>query len=215
MSEQITLQELVTQIIEDIGLDPQNPSMLPDPAAINYYVFENDRKLFLEQDVECQAMEIARLILRWNLEDRDIPVEQRKPITLYVMSGGGSLYYMWTLVDIMLASKTPIITVNLGLAASAASLIFLAGSQRLMLQNSVVVIHQGSTELSGDANKILDTVDNYKTELERMKAYILSRTTIPVRLFNKKNKDDWYIDPKTCMEYGICHTLVESIDQII
>lgn len=215
MSEQITLQELVTQIIEDIGLDPQQPSCLPDPAAVNYYAFEKDRKLFLEQDVGYPVMEMIRLILRWNLEDAQTPVEERKPITIYIMSDGGSLAYMWSLVDVMLASKTPIITVNLGIAASAAALIFLAGSKRYMMQKAVTVIHQGSTEVSGDANKILDAVDNYKAELDKMKTYILSRSGIPLKMFNKKNKDDWYIDAQTCLEYNVCNTIVETLDQIM
>ena len=215
MNEQITLQDLVLQIMEEIGLDPQKASALPDPDMVNYYVFEKERKLFLETEVECSVMEIVKLILRWNLEDQGKPVTERKPITLYIMSGGGSLFYMWTLIDVMLASKTPVTTVNLGLAASAASLIFLAGSKRLMLKNAIVVIHQGSNEISGDASKILDTVDNYKAELEKMRAYILERTNIPVRLFNKKNKDDWYIDAKTCLEHGVCDTIVDNIDQIM
>lgn len=215
MSEQITLQELVTQIVEDIGLDAQNTSVLPEPSMINYYAFETDRKIFLETDVECSAMEIAKLILRWNMEDRGKPREQRKPITLYIMSGGGVLFYMWSLIDVMLASQTPITTVNLGLAGSAAAIVFLAGSKRIMMQNAVTVIHQGSSEMSGDANKILDAVDNYKIELEKMRSFILSRTSIQPRLFNKKNKDDWYIDAKACLEYGVCDTIVESLDQII
>lgn len=32
---------------------------------------------------------------------------------------------------------------------------------------------------------------------------------------NKKRNDDWYIDAKTCLEYGVCHKVVQSLDEIM
>ena len=214
MSELNPIHEAVRQIVESLEIELPD-SVFPDPSMVNYYAFEKDRKLFLEQDIGYPVMEIIRLILRWNLEDKDLPVEQRKPITLYIMSDGGSLAYMWSLLDVMLASKTPITTVNLGVAASAAALIFIAGSKRFMMPTATTVIHQGSAAVSGDASKLMDAVDNYKLEIDKMRTFILENTNIPVRVFNKKNKDDWYIDAKTCLEYGVCNHIVESLDQIM
>jgi ATP-dependent Clp protease protease subunit len=122
---------------------------------------------------------------------------------------------MWAMLDAMLTSVTPIITVNLGVAASAASLIFLAGSKRYMMPTANVIIHEGSTELAGDANKVMDAIKNYDSELAKMKAFILSRSQIPPRVMKQKRKDDWYIDAKTCLEYGVCHKVVESLDEIM
>ena len=187
----------------------------PDPSTINYYVFETDRKLFLETDVGYPIMEMIKLIMRWNQEDKDVPVEQRKPIIIYIMSDGGSLAYMWSMIDAMIASKTPIYTVNLGIAASAAALIFLAGSKRYMMPTAMTIIHEGSVEMAGDANKVFDAANNYSEEIKKMRDYILKRTSIPTRLMNKKQKDDWYIDAKTCMEHGVCHHVVESLDEIV
>lgn len=214
MSQTNPLYDAVRQVVENICFELPDQT-LPDPSTINYYIFEQDRKLFLDQEIGYPIMEMIKLIMRWNMEDKDKPIEQRTPITIYIMSEGGSLVYMWSMLDAMLASKTPIVTVNLGLAASAASLIFMAGSKRYMLSKAVTVIHQGSGEIAGDANKIMDAVDNYKIELDKMKAFILSRTQINPKLFNKKNKDDWYIDAETCVEYGVCDKVVETLDEII
>lgn len=204
----------VEEALENVQLNLPDTT-LPDPSSINYYVMETNRKLFLETEVGYPVMEMIKLILRWNMEDKDIPVEQRKPITLYVMSDGGSLYYMWSLIDVMLASKTPIITVNIGIAASAAALIYLAGSKRYMMPTSFLVIHEGSTEMSGDASKVLDAASNYDKELKRMREYILSRTKIPPKIMNKKRKDDWYIDAEFCLENEVCHNVVQTLDDII
>ena len=206
--------DAVRQIME--GMELQLPdTSLPDPTMLNYYAFANERKLFLEEDVGFPIMEMIKMIMRWNQMDKDVPVDQRKPIIIYIMSDGGYMCYMWAMLDAMLTSKTPIITVNLGVAASAASLIFLAGSKRYMMPTANVIIHEGSTELAGDANKVMDAIKNYNIELAKMKAFILSRTNITPRVMKNKSKDDWYIDAKTCLEYGVCHKVVESLDEIM
>ena len=148
---------------------------LPDPDEISYYALEKKRKLYLDFDICEDVMTIHRMILRWNIEDEDIPVEQRKPIWLYVQSPGGSLYYMWTLIDAILLSKTPVYTVNLGLCASAASLIFIAGHKRFMTPNAKVLIHEGRAEMSGDAVKIMDATESYKKDLKTMKEFSPTR----------------------------------------
>ena len=206
--------DAVRQMVENMQLElPDNT--LPDPALLSYYAFLNERKLFLEEEVGFPIMEMIKLIMRWNQEDKNIPVEQRKPITIFIMSDGGYMSFMWAMLDAMLTSKTPIITVNLGVAASAASLIYLAGSKRLMMPTATIIIHEGSTEVAGDANKVMDATRNYNKELAKMKEFILARTSIPPRVLNKKAKDDWYIDAATCLEYGLCHKVVESLDEIM
>lgn len=206
--------DAVRQVVE--GMEIEIPdTTLPDPAMLNYYTFAKDRKLFLEEDVGFPIMEMIKMIVRWNKEDKDVPIEQRKPITIYIMSDGGYLTYMWAMLDVMLTSETPIKTVNLGMAASAAALIFLAGSTRLMMPSSTVVIHEGSTEVAGDASKVMDAMKNYDQEINKMKAFILSRSAIPPKVMKQRRKDDWYIDAKTCLEYGVCHKIVESLDEIM
>ena len=96
-------------------------------------------------------MAIVRMILRWNMEDAGTPPESRKPIWLYIESIGGNAIYMWTLIDAIFASVTPVYTVNMGLAASAAGLIFMAGSKRFMMPRAKVMIHEGSASFEGDA----------------------------------------------------------------
>lgn len=214
MNERNPLLEAIEQVVSNMELQLPD-AVLPSPEMVSYYIFENDRKIFLETNVCSVVMEIEKLILRWNMQDKNIPIEQRKPITLYIMSDGGSLDYMWSLIDVMLASSTPIHTVNLGVAASAASLIFMAGSKRLMMPTATVIIHEGSAEMAGDANKLLDAANNYKEEIKKMHNYILAQTNIPAAILNKRKKDDWYIDSELCKEYNVCTDIISSIDEII
>lgn len=188
---------------------------LPDPDTISYYVLEKDRKIYLDFDVDRCVLTIQRMILRWNMEDRGKPVEDRKPIHLYVMSYGGDLDCMWMLVDAIESSVTPVYTVNIGVAGSAASLIFLAGHKRFMTKRGRIIIHEGSAHLAGDAVKVMDASDSYRKQLKQMKDYILSRTSITPQQLNKKRSNDWELDSAYCIEHGVCHAIVGSVEEII
>lgn len=206
----------MSEFIENELVELEIPDpRLPDPDNLSYYVLEKERKVYLEIGICPEVLAIQRLILRWNMEDKDKPVEERKPIRVYIMSYGGDLDYMWTIVDTILLSKTPVITINMGVAASAASLIFIAGHRRMMLPNSKVIIHEGSAQMAGDAVKVMDATDSYRKELKRMKDFILEHTRIPASTLNRRKNNDWTIDSTYCLANGVCDEIVQSLDDIL
>ncbi len=206
----------MSEFIENELFELQLPDdKLPDPDNVSYYVLEKERKIYLETGICPEVLKIQRMILRWNKEDQDIPVEERVPIRLYIMSYGGDLDYMWSLVDTIMLSKTPIITINMGVAASAAALIFVAGHRRQMLPNSKVIIHEGSAQMAGDAVKVVDATESYKKELKRMKEFILSQTGIPAATLNRRKNNDWTIDSVYCLANHVCDEVVQSLDDIL
>lgn len=190
---------------------------LPLPDEISYYNLEKNRILYLDFNVGIDCMSIERMILRWNLEDAldGVPLDKRRPIRLLIHNYGGDLDYMWGLIDMIETSSTPIYTYDVGRAASAASLIFMAGHKRFMLPHSTVLIHEGSASMSGDATKVLDATDSYRKELKKMKDYIQARTRIPSKLLNKKRNNDWEIDAEFCLQNGVCDQVVHSLSEVI
>ena len=176
---------------------------------------EKQRKLYLDFEICDDVLSYHRMILRWNMEDKGVPKELRDPIWIYIQSPGGDLYAMWSLVDAILLSETPVYTVNIGYCASAASLIYLAGEKRFMTPRAKLLIHEGSAALSGDATKLLDASDSYKKELKAMKDFILERTNIPKTQLMKKRANDWELDAAYCLENGVCHTVISSLSEIL
>jgi len=160
-------------------------------------------------------MALQRLILRWNMEDAGKPPAERKPIWLYIMSYGGDMDYMWSTIDMILTSSTPVYTVNVGVAASAASLIFLAGHKRFMLPRSKLIVHEGSAQLAGDAIKVMDQSESYRKQLKQMKEFILAHTAIPRSQLMKKRSNDWEIDADFCLANQACDVIISSLDEII
>lgn len=188
---------------------------LPDPEMVTWYRLSKDRKIWIDLNVDATIVEYERLILLWNMEDKGVPVENRKPIWIYLMNYGGSLDMCYSFIDTIMLSQTPVYTVNMGQCASAAGLIFMAGKKRFMMPNAVVMIHEGSGQLMGDAGKIMDQADSYKEQLKHMKDYIMSRTEIPLKLLNKKRSNDWEIQAKECLEMKVCDKIIESLDDVI
>lgn len=209
MLETPAIPEAVKMIIRQA--DPG----LPIPDLVSYYVLENDRKLYLDSEVDNSVLNIQRMILRWNMEDAGKPAAERKPIRLYIFSPGGDVDMMWSIVDIIEASETPVYTINMGVAASAAGIIFLAGHKRYMLSHSRLVIHEGSARMAGDAVKVVDAGESYKKMLRQMKDYILRRTGISASALNRQKCHDWELDAEYCLSHGVCDRVVEGLEEIL
>ena len=214
--EELTFPEAILTLLSSV--DNALNSMkngVPDPTVINFFDLEKDRKIYLHGDVDDYIVDLQQLILRWNMEDKDKPIEERKPIILYIMSDGGYLDYMWMLIDTMNASKTPIYTVCLGKAHSAASLIFLTGHKRFMTPHAKLIVHEGSAQFGGDATKVMDATESYKKQLKEMKEYILNHSKIERTALMKKKANDWELSAEYCLANGACDKIIETLDEIM
>lgn len=206
----IELPELSRQIIESLS-----GNILPESDVVSSWALEKERKVYFDVDVGLDLLALNRLVLRWNMEDMGIPADKRKPIWLYIFSYGGDIDFMWMALDTIKTSVTPIYTVNLGIAASAAALIFISGHKRFMMPNAKVTIHEGSAQLSGDAVKVMDQSESYKKQLKQMKIFVLEHTEIPRTQLMKKRNNDWELDSAYCLEHKVCDHIIQSINDII
>lgn len=207
MADNQTLQVMIPPELENMKL--------PSPELVNYYQERNDRYIFIDFDIDESLIEVSKQIMFYNQQDKGIPVEDRKKIFVYIYSYGGDLSAVYSTIAICEASKTPIVTVNMGVAMSAGLLLLLAGHERYCLRRSQALIHQGSATLSGDYSALEENQKSYKKMVEDMKQYILDKTTIDEKTFNKNKSKDWYISDETQVQYGICGKIVDSLDEII
>ena len=189
---------------------------LPDPMELNYWEARKNRTFYIdfEVDDDYQIIEIAKTIINMNVAEKDTPTENLKPIYLWIMSYGGDLEQANFFCDLVETSRIPIVTVAMGAAMSAAFLIFLAGKRRYAFKHSQLLIHSGSGQLTGTAEQIKEAQLNYNRQIENMKDYILARTTIDAKTFNKNKTKDWYLTADELVKYHIVDKLVESFDDI-
>lgn len=189
---------------------------LPTPEEYTYWQGRKNRIFYIDYEVDetYELMELSKVIFQMNVEEKDIPVEELKPIYLLIHSYGGDLEQANYFADLVISSRIPIITVTMGVAMSAGFIIFLAGHKRYMFKHSQLLVHEGSAAFQGTASEIEQAQKNYKKQLSEMKDYILSRTEIDEKTFNKNRTKDWYLKVEEIEKFKIAE-IINSIDEIL
>lgn len=204
--------ELPMQVIIPNNLDNLQ---LPSPELLTYYRNLEDRVIWIDYSVDETILEVSKLIMRFNKEDKDIPVEQRKPIKLLLYSYGGDGQACFSLLDIIALSKTPIYTINMGVAMSAGLLILLAGHKRFCLKTSTALAHSGSGGASGTFEQTEAQMKDYKRFVDTMRNYIIEQTNIDTKTLNKYKNKEWYLYAEDQVKYGIVNKIIDDIDEIL
>lgn len=199
----------------DIVIPAEADVKLPSPDLVHYYKDYDERNISIDYDIDDNLFEVTKQIMEYNRKDKDIPAEKRKPINIYVMSYGGDLYQAYACISTMLASKTPIRTINMGVAMSAGILLLLAGHERYAMKYSTAMIHQGSGGAQGTFSEMEEQQKNYRKLIDCMRDYILDRTNIDMKLYNKNKTKDWFLTDKEQVELGIVSKIVDDIDTIL
>ena len=188
---------------------------LPSPELLTYYRNLEDRVIWIDYGVDETILEVSKIIMYFNKLDKDIPIEERKPIKLLLYSYGGDGQACFSLLDIIALSKTPVWTVNMGVSMSAGLLILLAGHKRFCLKNSTALAHSGSGGASGTFEQTEAQMKDYQRFVKVMRDYILERTKITQKTFNKYKNKEWYLYAEDQFSYGIVDSIVENIDEIL
>lgn len=91
-------------------------------------------------------------------------------ISVIINSCGGDVYTALGIYDCLSAQECNITTTIAGVAASAASIIFLAGDKRNMSPNSTYMVHQPSTSVADKAIGLCEEAQYIVEMWERLKA---------------------------------------------
>ena len=188
---------------------------LPNPELLMYYQNMEDRVIWVDCEIDESILSVSRLIIAFNKKDKDIPVEERKPIKLLLYSYGGDGQACFSLLDIIALSQTPVYTINMGVAMSAGLLILLAGHKRFCLKNSVALAHSGSGGTSGTFEQTEAQMKNYQCFVKTMREYILERTSIDAKTLNKYKGKEWYLYREDQIRYHIVDDVIDNIYDLI
>lgn len=169
----------------------------------------NNRRFIINDDIDEDIIDdVVVNILKINQEDQLIPIKERKPIKIYINTNGGDVKSMFSLIDMIKISKTPIHTINLGKCYSAGFLIFIAGNKRYALPTSTFLLHEGTTGWYDSNSKFFDMVDFCKNLDNVIEKFVLSQTTISKSLYEKKYQREWYMFPYEAKRYGVVTDII-------
>lgn len=188
---------------------------LPDPDLLTYYKNLENRSIWLDTELDLNWLEFERLILNWNMEDKGVPTEERKPIKLFFFSPGGDLDINNSFIDVLKLSKTKIIGINMGIAMSGGAFTYLACHERYALPNSTFLLHSGSADgISGTAEQVRQYTEQYNKQIKQLKDYLVE-CGLDRKLVNKKMSGEWFLDANEAVKIGIANKIVTDIEDII
>lgn len=187
----------------------QGPDSMMLMKKLEKFFFET-RSVYLWGGVDDRtAKDVTTKML---LLDADKPGEE---IKFYINSPGGIVTSGMVIYDTMKMLKSPVSTINMGLAASMGSILLSGGvkGRRFIYKHAEVMIHQPS--IGGYYQAVSADLEIQARQTKRTKeiaARILAENC--GKKFEQVMKDfdrDYWMDAKESIEYGIVDQLIEKL----
>ena len=186
---------------------------LADPSLVNFYSDLENRTYWLNDEINHYTFDLVQYIIRWNREDKDIPIEERKPIRIIIDCGGGHLSVSETVSNVIKMSKTPVYGIALGYVASGATVIYLSCHKKYALPNSVFVLHKGSCSgVSGTFDEMLAFMNDYEKQIEALIKFYLTHTRFTEQEILENIQTDWYVRLPEAQDKGMVDELITNLD---
>lgn len=136
----------------------------------------------------------------------------RQPIRLFINSNGGNMHDGFALVDIMLNSRTPVITYCIGKCYSMGFILFICGHQRFIGENATCMYHQMSFGVDDCLQGVEDIVELSKKFQSKIHKIVTDKTKIKMAQIDKcnKNKEDWFIHFDEAVKLGVADYVYEG-----
>jgi ATP-dependent Clp protease protease subunit len=166
-----------------------------------------DRIIFLGTDVNPHTANlIVAQLLFLQAED------SKKDIFFYINSPGGSVYDAMAIYDTMQYVTNDVVTVGIGMQASAAAFLLSSGTKgkRYLLPESTVMIHQPS---SGTRGKVTDMEIDLKESLrvkQRLNEIMAANTGQDIEKIKQDMERDYWMTAKEALEYGLVDKVITT-----
>ena len=134
----------------------------------------------------------------------DLP-EDIDEITVHINSYGGEVAEGVAIYNALRAAKAKVTTVCEGFACSIASVIFMAGEERVMRDSSLLMLHNASMPANGDANAHRKAADDLDVITELSKTAYLRHATEELtreKLTEIMDEETW-VTPEQALDWGL------------
>ena len=136
----------------------------------------------------------------------------KKEISFYINSPGGIIWSGLAIYDTMQYISSKIMTICIGQAASAGSLLLTAGEKgmRFSLPNSRIMVHQPSGGYQGQVTDIeIQTKEIIKTK-KRLNEIYSKHTGKNLKDINSIMERDKYFSPQEAITFGLIDKVIEK-----
>jgi ATP-dependent Clp protease protease subunit len=132
------------------------------------------------------------------------------PVYLHINSYGGSLYDAYAAVDTIKNLRVPIHSIIEGCAASAGTIISVVCNKRFIGANAYMLIHQLNSRMWGKMSELEDEYNHLTEMMEQITKLYGDCAKIPKKKLVKLLKHDLWLNPKTCIKYGLVDAVYDA-----
>ena len=123
-------------------------------------------------------------------------------INVHINSYGGEVAEGLAIYNALRRNKAKVVTTCDGFACSIASVIFMAGDERIMCESSLIMIHNAWSYESGDASDLRKAADDLDKITQASKAAYLSRISVDEAELSLMMDDETWICPEDALSMG-------------
>lgn len=179
-----------------------------------YYSMTNDGKeanINIYGDICSWAWEELGEMSAVNLSKKLDELGEVSKINVYINSYGGEVAEGLAIYNALKRHKAKVVTYCDGFACSIASVIFMAGDERIMNASSLLMIHNAWTKAIGNAEQLRKEADDLeKITQASVIAYKAHSTLSEEEIKSLMDKETWIL-PEEAFEYGFA-TSIEKVE---
>lgn len=165
----------------------------------------NPRQIFVFAPIDDYSAQF--IIQQLLMLDRD----SNEEITMFINSGGGYVSSMFAIIDTMNMVKSPIRTVVMGVAASAAAVIACCGDSRLITQNSQYMLHEVSSFTFGTMSTMQEDMQQSLQQQNKLINIVAQKTKqTPDTISNMVNKTDKFFSATEAVNFGLADKVIQD-----
>lgn len=202
---------------DEVDVDNKNQQIFINTAASGGAVSSNIRvvenTIFFYADItEQSALDLNTILYELDIKLKNtcnfLGPDFTPHIKLRINSYGGSVFAGMAILDTIRNLNSEVHTYIDGAAASAATIISVAGKKRFIGKNSMMLIHQLSSGSYGKFSEMEDEMENNRRIMKMIKDVYKQYTKVPMKQIEEILKHDLWFDAAKCLEFGL-------IDQIL
>jgi len=142
--------------------------------------------------------------------------DQRRDISLYINSPGGSVSAGLAIYDTMRLIPNDVSTLAMGIAASMGQFLLSAGTRgkRFALPHARILMHQGSAGIQGTAVDVQIQAENLEYTKSLMNRLIAEHTGQDIATIARDADRDRWFTAEQARDYGFVDRVLESVADI-
>ncbi|CEK29410.1 phage related protease [[Clostridium] sordellii] len=149
--------------------------------------------------------DVSSYTLSKQLEELDVST-----INVYINSYGGEVAEGLAIYNNLKRHKAKVRTYCDGFACSIASVIFMAGDERIMSSASLLMIHNAWTYTAGNANDLRKEADDLEKITQASINVYMSEVNISEEELKQLLDDETWITPQEAFEKGFATTMINE-----